>query len=154
MRPGRPHPGQRGAAAALAWTVRDLEQRGLLQYDRQADRWDLHPVVRAVASSGLRDQDRDHLGQQIIDHFSQRPRNPYEQAETLEDLQDAITVVRTLIQMGRKREAQRALQGDLINALLFNIEAYPESLSLLRPFFSHDWSAPTEDLDAKAIAAC
>ena len=139
-------PGTTGAAAALAWTVRDLEQRGLLQYDRQADRWDLHPVVRAVASSGLRDQDRDHLGQQIIDHFSQRPRNPYEQAETLEDLQDAITVVRTLIQMGRKREAQRALQGDLINALLFNIEAYPESLSLLRPFFSHDWSAPTEDL--------
>jgi hypothetical protein len=147
-------PETRAAAAALTATVRDLEQRGLLQYERQVGRWDLHPVVRAVAFSRLRDQDRDHLGQQIIDHFSQRPRNPYEQAETLDDLRDAITLVRTLSQMGRKREALDALHGDLISrllfnsddlisALLFNVEAYPESLSLLRPFFSHGWSAPS-----------
>ncbi len=134
------------AAGALTQTVRDLEQRGLLQYDRQAGRWDLHPVVRAVASSGLRDQDRDHLGQQIIDLFSQRPHNPYEQAGTLEDLQDGITVVRTLIQMGRRQEAWVALEGDLMDALFFNMEAYPEALSLLRPFFSHDWSTPAGDL--------
>src|SRR4029077_748909 len=50
---------------ALTATVRDLEQRGLLQYERQTGRWDLHPVVRAVASSRLPDHDRDHLGQQI-----------------------------------------------------------------------------------------
>lgn len=139
-----------GAAAALTATVRGLEQRGLLQYDRQSGRWDLHPVVRAVAFSGLRDQDRDHLGKRIIDHFSQRPHNPYEQARTMEDLRDGITVVRTLFQMGRKQEAQYALRGDLINALHFNVEAYPESLSLLRPFFSHDWSALAESVDGHA----
>ena len=139
-------PETRAAAGALARTVRDLEQRGLLQYDRQSGRWDLHPVVRAVAFSRLRDQDRDHLGQKIIDHFSQRPHDPYEQADTLEDLQDGITVVRTLIQMGRQQDAWSSLQGDLLEVLLFNMEAYPESLSLLRPFFSHDWSALTEDL--------
>jgi hypothetical protein len=134
------------APGALTATVRDLEQRGLLQYDRQADRWDLHPVVRAVASSRLPEQDRDHLGQQIIDHFSQRPRNPYQQAKTLEDLRDGITVVRTLIQMGRKREVWKALSGDLVNALLYGVEAYPEILSLLRPFFSQDWSTPAAGL--------
>ena len=133
--------------------MRDLEQRGLLQYDRQAGRWDLHPVVRAVASGGLRDQDRDHLGQQIIDHFSQRPHNPYGQAKTLDDLRDGITIVQTLFQMGRKQEAWDALRSDLMNALLFNMEAYPESLSLLRPFFSHDWSAPAEDLTERDLGA-
>ena len=133
---------------ALTATVRDLEQRGLLQYDRQARRWDLHPVVRAVTFSRLRDQDRDHLGWQIIDHFSQRPHNPYGQAGTLEDLRDGITVVRTLFQMGRKLEAWNALRGDLMDALLFNVEAYPETLSLLRPFFSHGWSTPTQGLTA------
>ena len=134
-------------AAALTATVRDLEQRSLLQYDRQAGRWDLHPVVRAVAFSRLRDQDRDHVGQRIIDHFSQRPHNPYEQAETLDDLHDGITVARTLFQIDRKQEAWDALQDDLINALLFNVEAYPEALSLLRPFFPHGWSAPAEGLN-------
>ena len=142
---------------ALTATVRDLEQRGLLQYDRQARRWDLHPVVRAITFSRLRDQDRDHLGQQIIDHFSQRPHNPYEQAGTLEDLRDGITVVRTLFQMGRKPEAWKALHGDLMDALLFNVEAYPESLSLLQPFFSHGWSAPAQGLtayDLSLLATC
>ena len=139
-------PETRGAPAALSVTVRDLEQRGLLQYDRLADQWDLHPVVRAVAFNGLRDPDRENLGQQIIDYFSQRPRNPYEQAETIDDLRDTITVVRTLLQMGRKDEALDALSGGLLSALHFNLEAYPESLSLLRPFFPRDWSAPTEDL--------
>jgi Domain of unknown function (DUF4062) len=134
------------AADALTATVRDLEQRGLLQYDRQAGRWDLHPVVRAVASSKLPDQDRDHLGQQIIDYFSQRPHNPYEQAETIDDLRDALTVVRTLFQMGRKLDAWDTLQGDLLNALHFNMEAYTDSLSLLRPLVPNDWSAPPEDL--------
>jgi hypothetical protein len=60
----RAAPDTLAATGALTRTVRDLEQRGLLQYDRQADRWDLHPVVRAIASGGLGDQDRDHLGQQ------------------------------------------------------------------------------------------
>ena len=142
-----------GAAAALTATVRDLEQRGLLQYDRQAGRWDLHPVVRAVASGAIRDQDRDHLGQQIIDHFSQRPHNPYGQARTLDDLRDGITVVQTLLQMGRRQEAWNALRSDLMNALLFNVEAYSESLSLLRPFFSHGWSAPAEGLTERDLGA-
>ena len=132
---------------ALTATVRDLEQRGLLQYDRHAGRWDLHPVVRAVASHRLRDYDHDHLGQQIIDHFSQRPQNPYEQAKTVDDLHDGITIVKTLFQLGRKQEAWGALWGDLLDALHFNVEAYPESLSLLRPFFPPDWRVPHEYLN-------
>jgi hypothetical protein len=135
------------AAAALTATVRDLEQRGLLQYERQTGRWDLHPVVRAVASSRLHDDDRDHLGQQIIDYFSQRPHSPIEQAKTIEDLHDALTIVRTLFQMGRVEEAWYELETDLMKGLLVNMEAYPESLSLLRPFFPHDWSEPPEDPD-------
>jgi hypothetical protein len=134
------------ARAALTATVRDLEQRGLLQYEPQTSRWDLHPVVRAVASTRLREHDRDQLGQQIIDHFSQRPHNPYEQAETLEDLRDALTIVRTLFQMGRKQQGWDTLHIDLLNGLLFNMEAYSEAISLLQPFFPHGWSEPSEGL--------
>jgi hypothetical protein len=139
-------PATLAASEALTTTIRDLEQRGLLQYERQTGRWDLHPVVRAVASSRLRSHDRDQFGQQIIDYYSQRPHNPYVQARTPGDLHDALTIVRTLFQMGRKRNAWDALKTDLVEALLFNMEAYPESLSLLRPFFPDDWPAPSEDL--------
>ena len=102
------------------------------------------PSSEPSPSAGCATSDRNHLGQQIIDHFSQRPHNPYGQAGTLEDLRDAITVVRTLFQIGRKPQAWDLLRGDLMNALLFNVEAYPECLSLLRPFFPYGWSAPAE----------
>jgi predicted ATPase len=38
----------------LADTVRDLERRGLLQYDRLTRQYDLHPVVRGTAAAWLR----------------------------------------------------------------------------------------------------
>lgn len=131
---------------ALTATVRDLEQRGLLQFERQANRWDLHPVVRAVALSRLPEYDRAQLGRQIIDHFSQQTHNPYEEARTLDDLRDGITIVRTFIQMGRKEEAWDALEGSLIDALYFNMEAYPETLSLLQPLLPRDWFALAGDV--------
>ena len=42
----------------LQETVRDLEQRGLLQYDPHAKRYDLHPVVRGVAAGGVRQKEK------------------------------------------------------------------------------------------------
>ena len=139
--------GPQEAARQLALTVRDLERRGLLQYDRQADRYDLHPVVRGFASGGLRSEDRDRLGQRAVDYFSQRPQDPYEQAETLDDVRNGLRLVRTLLQMGGTQDAFDLYQDDLSTALLNNLEAYAEILSLLRPFFGKDWASPTGDLD-------
>ncbi len=139
--------GPQEAARQLALTVRDLERRGLLQYDRQADRYDLHPVVRGFASGGLRSEDRDRLGQRAVDYFSQRPQDPYEQAETLDDVRNSLRLVRTLLQMGRTQDAFDLYRGDLSTALFNNLEAYAEILSLLRPFFGKDWASPTADLD-------
>jgi len=124
-----------------------MERRGLLQYDRQADRYDLHPVVRGYASGSLRAEDRDRLGQRAIDYFSQRPQDPYEQAETLDDVRNGVQLLRTLLQMGQVEKALDIYRGELSNALVFNLEAYAEVLSLLRPFFAQDWTSPSADLD-------
>jgi hypothetical protein len=48
----------RAAPQELAKTVRDLARRGLLQYDGQAKRHDLHPVVHGIAAEGLRQEDK------------------------------------------------------------------------------------------------
>lgn len=137
----------RTAPQELAKTVRDLERRGLLQYDAQSARHDLHPVVRAVAAGGLRPEEKEQYGQKVVDHFSSRPHSPYEQAETLEDVRDGLHVVRTLLQMGRYQPACDAFLGDLAAALSFNLEAHAEVLSLLRPFFSHGWGLLPEGVD-------
>ena len=146
LRAWRASPEVSAAPRNLGRTVQDLERRGLLQYDRQADRYDLHPVVRATAVGGLRAEDRESLGQRVVDHFSGQPHNPYEETESLDDLRDRLTVVRTLLRMGRTQQAYDAYRGDLQTALLINLEAYAAILSLLRPFFTHGWTSPSADL--------
>ena len=98
------------------------------------------PSCAASRPGGLRPEEKDRYGQRVVDHFSQRAHNPYEEAETLEDLRDGLHIVRTLLQMGRDQQACDAYSADLANALSINLEADAEKLSLLRPFFPHGWA--------------
>jgi hypothetical protein len=135
------------APKKLTETVTDLERRGLLQYDLRTRRYDLHPVVRGVAAGGLKAEDRQRFGQRVVDHFSSLPQSPFENAETLEDLRASLHVVRALLRLGQLQKAADALSNELSNALLFNVEAYAETLSLLRPFFPSGWGEPPGEVD-------
>lgn len=135
------------AQRKLQDTVRDLEQRGLLQYDPQSRRYDLHPVVRGIAAGRLKRKETKRYGQRVVDHFSQEAHRSYEEAETLEDVRDGLHVVRTLLWMGRYQLASKAFMGELSRALLFNLEACAEILSLLRPFFPKGWDTLPDGLN-------
>jgi tetratricopeptide (TPR) repeat protein len=131
----------------LSDTVRDLEQRGLLQYDSLTRRHDLHPVVRSVASANMTVADKERYGKRVVDHLSSQPHSPYEQAKTLEDVASGLHVVRTLLKLGRLQKAADAFIGGLASAMLFNLEAYAEVLALLRPFFPDHWGELPEGID-------
>ncbi|MEU8393038.1 hypothetical protein [Micromonospora sp. NPDC048842] len=123
------------SSTTLATTVTDLERRGLLQYERNARRWDLHPVVRATARARLLPGERDRIGQQIIDHFSQQSSNTYEHAASLDDLRDALTVARTTVQIEQFNNAAELI-CDLAETMAFRLEAYPELVALTRPILT------------------
>lgn len=132
------------ALQQLTQAVHDLERRGLLQYDHQSKRYNLHPVVRGVAVGGLKHPETQRYGQRVVDYFSRQAHRPYAQAKTLDDLKPGLHIVRTLLKMGRLREAYYAYQGDLAQALKFNVEADAECLSLMRPYFPDGWSVPPD----------
>jgi hypothetical protein len=127
------------ARQELTKTVRDLETRGLLQFDGQTSRYDLHPVVRGVTAGGQRPDEITGHGQRVVDHFSSRLHSPYDQAETAEDLGSGLGVVRTLLKLGQLEKAAEAYVGSLSTAHVFNLEAYVESLAILKPFFPKGW---------------
>ena len=83
--------------------IADMESRGLLLYE--SERYDLHPVVRGVVAESLQPEDRSRFGKQVVDHFSSMAHNPYEQAETLEDLSGGLQLVRTLVKIRKFHEA-------------------------------------------------
>lgn len=138
----------RTAPAKLRETVKDLEQRGLLQYEVRERRHDLHPVVRGVAAGGMNAEDKQRYGQRVVDHFSAQPHSPYEQAQSLEDLTAGLHIVRTLLKLGHFQQAADAYRAGLSDALYVNLEAYTEVLSLLRPFFSAGWDALPKEVTA------
>jgi len=135
------------APQQLTRTVRDLERRGLLQYDTQARRYDLHPVVRSIAAGGLRQEEKELYGQRVVDHFSVQIHIPYDKAETLEDVRNGLHVVRTLLQMGRHQQACDSYLVKLCHPLLFNLEAYAEVLSVARLFFPQGWGVLPDSVE-------
>lgn len=137
----------REAPKKLGETIQDLEHRGLLQYDARTTRYDLHPVVRGVAAGGMKAEDKDGYGQRVVDHYSSQPHNPYEQARTMEDVENGLNIVRTLLKLGRYQQAADAYRGVFSHALLLNLEAYVEALALLRHFFPAAWDQLPKDVD-------
>lgn len=127
------------ASSKLQETVRDLEQRGLLQWEGHERRYDLHPVVRAVAAGAMSPKDLERYGQRLVDHFTAQPHRPYQYAETIEELQSGLNVVRTLIKMGRIQEAADNYVGKLCKPLL-QMGQYAEVIAVSRPFFPDGWA--------------
>ena len=64
---------------ALITILDDLEDRGLLGWDKRANRYDLHPIVRGVTWSGLGNQDKHRYLQntqhtfRVLAHDRSRP---------------------------------------------------------------------------------
>jgi hypothetical protein len=141
----------RTAPGKLAETLRDLERRGLLQYDASGKRYDLHPLVRGVAAGRMAVNETLMLGQMVVDHFTRQSHDPWEQAKTLEDVAPGLNVVRVLIRMRRYKEAFYAYRGDLAMALFYNLEADAERQALLKPFFPDGWDHQPVQLDESDI---
>jgi hypothetical protein len=102
----------------------------------------LHPVVRGVAAGRMGEAETGTIGSHVVDHFSNSPHDPFEQAESLDDLAPGIQVVATLTRMGKLDAALSAYQFDLSAPLRNNLMAHGDIQRLLHPFFPEGWAGP------------
>lgn len=137
----------REAPKRLVATMQNLEQRGLLYYEAPTRRYDLHPVVRGVAAGSMKKEDTERYGQRVVDYYSSQPHDPYENARTMEDVENGLHLVRTLLKLSHYEQAVAAFRDDLGTALLDNLEAYIEILALLRPLFPSGWDRLPMNVD-------
>jgi len=142
---------QNAAEQWLGDALRDLESRGLLQWDRANSKYDLHPVVRGYAVSSLAPERRDGVAQRVIDHFASRPDPPGEKATTMNDVRNGLEVARILIRLGRFQEAVAAT-WNFADALFWNLEAYEEYLALVRPLFPNGWLQRPPNIDPVVLS--
>lgn len=117
----------------------ELIDRGLLLFDRERGRYDLHPIVRGYAYDRLADKAGVHT--RLGDYFAAVPMP--EKVESLDDLAPVIELYHHTIRAGRYDEARDLFYARLNAPLYYRLGAYQTFVELQNAFF------PDGDFSAK-----
>jgi hypothetical protein len=117
-----------------------LEERGLVQWDRQHNRYDLHPVVRAYAYGKLENKEATYA--QVKGYFEALPREDTSQAQDVADLRVTLELYHALLNSGQPDDALQLYYDRLREPLLYGLGAYATMVELLTPLFVHGFDQP------------
>ncbi len=129
---GRIFPNEKALDAALT----ELEDRGLLGWDKRSNRYDEHPIVRGVVWNSLSTDMRRGIYTNLHTHFEAMPKiEDYLEVESLEDLTPTIELYNTLIGLSRYDEARRLFYDRIQDATLYRLSASRQQADLLEMLF-------------------
>ncbi|GAA0308924.1 hypothetical protein GCM10009087_18690 [Sphingomonas oligophenolica] len=136
------NPAVNSAPRELDKALADLERRGLLQFDRPTHRYDLHPVVRGVASGRMQADEIQASGSRVVDYCQARSPKHWDDARTLADVELGLQTVSALLRMRRFEQAAEVFLCGLSTSLMANFEANDLVLALSAGFFPNGWDQP------------
>jgi len=113
----------------------ELEDRGLVGWDKRANRYDLHPIVRGVVWGALTDETRQNVYTSLHAHFEAVPKIEFDEVNTLEDLTPAVELYYTLIGMSRYDDACDLFYDRLEEATLYRLSAGRQRVEMLERLF-------------------
>jgi tetratricopeptide (TPR) repeat protein len=120
----------------LDMALTELEDRGLVGWDRRANRYDLHPIVRGVVWSKLGEHTRRGVYTALHTHFDSLPKiEDWEKVNSIEDLTPAIELYNILIGLGRYDDAIDLFYERITNATLYRLSASRQGAELLEMLF-------------------
>ncbi len=123
------------AIRAFDKALKELQDRGLLQWDRDTGHYDMHPVVRGHAAELLEERDRKQALLTVRDHFAGLPPDNLKKATELSHVANSLDLYRCLVGAGLLDEAVGVYRGELARTLLDNLGAHTLVVELLKPLF-------------------
>jgi hypothetical protein len=128
---------------ALDLILTELEDRGLVGWDKQSNRYDLHPIVRGVVWQALDGQSRKGIYTDLRTYFDAVPRPPnYLEVKSIEDLTPAIELYQSLIGLERYQDAFDLFRVHLDKATLWRLSASRQRAELLERLFPNGIESP------------
>jgi tetratricopeptide (TPR) repeat protein len=118
----------------------ELVDRGLLFFDRQQARYDLHPVVRGYAYERLVNKSRVHI--RLYDYFAAIPAPDKNEVQGLDDLLPVIELYHHTVRAGRYDQAAELFHDRLHDALYYRLGAYQTCIELLLALFPDGEAQP------------
>ncbi len=133
----------------------ELEDRGLLGWDRRGNRYDLHPVVRGVTWAGLDSDAKQGIDLQLAAHFKSIPAIDAKSIGCIDDLTVPTELYHTLLRLGRYKDAFDLLDDRLVGPL-FGIRAFRQLAELGGAASGTDpsWLESIKDEDDQIKFAC
>jgi tetratricopeptide (TPR) repeat protein len=113
----------------------ELEDRGLIGWDRAANRYDAHPIVRGVVWQLTDVKDQRAVYTALEAHFEPMTTPEWDQVETLADLTPAIERYHTLLGLGQYDDAFVLFRDRLSFATLYRLAAHRERIAWLERLF-------------------
>jgi hypothetical protein len=117
-----------------------LEERGLLQWNREINRYDMHPVVRAYAYGKLEDKAATYA--QVKSYFEALPEENEEQVQDVADLRRTLELYYALLNGGQPKSALELFDNRIEDILLFGLGGYTTLVELLSPLFANGFDQP------------
>lgn len=127
---------------ALDHVLDQLEDRGLIGWDRRANRYDLHPVVRGVVWSAVKPTDKQATYSAMQVYFEAAPKIEEEDVNSLEDLTPAIELYHALIGLGKFEEAYIVFRDRINEATHFRLGTSRQRVELLEKLFPDGLDRP------------
>ena len=114
----------------------ELEDRGLVGWDKRANRYDLHPIVRGVVWNNLGDETKRGVYTSLQAHFESVPKiDDWGKVNSLEDLMPAIELYNTLIGLQLYDDAFELFKERLNDATFYRLSANRQRAELLEMLF-------------------
>jgi tetratricopeptide (TPR) repeat protein len=113
--------------------LKELEERGLLFFDREQARYDMHPVVRGYAYDRLGDKSVIHF--RLVGYFTAVPALDKDKVQSLDDLLPVIELYHHTVRAGRYDEAWVLFRASLGKTLYYRFGAYQMQIEQLLVLF-------------------
>jgi tetratricopeptide (TPR) repeat protein len=118
---------------SLNGNLHDLVERGLLHFDNENKKFDLHPIVRRFAYNRLTAPEQTGAHVILVVYFEAVPRP--QKVEKLEDIAPIIELYHHMVRAEKLDEACDLYGDRLADTLLFQFGAYQNIIELLRALF-------------------
>ncbi|MEL6930829.1 MAG: DUF4062 domain-containing protein, partial [Cyanobacteria bacterium J06600_6] len=129
----------------LDYALTNLEDKGLLGWDRQSNRYDLHPIVRGVVWNNMGNEEKYGVYGSLRTYFEAMPAiEDTDNIESVEDLRPPIELFNSLVNMKLYREAYLVYRDQLSGALFYRLGANKLRIELLIQLFNDDFSLTFE----------
>ncbi len=121
---------------ALDRCLGELEDRGLVGWERRANRYDLHPIVRGVVWGRLGADEKQTVLLNLEAYFAAQPMvEDWKKVESIAELEPAIELYDKLIGLGSYQQARKLFQDRLEQSTLHRLSSAHLRKSLLLALF-------------------